>query len=158
MLFKRRKTNNYFNNKRKPKAKTQVDKKQDKQIKKLIIQNKPETKVIFDLVPATGTLQQLTNASQVLDISVTDQGNDAVGNYAGAFTVREGNSIRCMGYDYVFDISYSQAGPSFYRIIVARLKSNYVTTGSITGSQVLQSYDVTNNSFNNFNSPPNIFS
>jgi len=61
-----------------------------------------------------------------------------------------------MGYDYVFDISYSQAGPSFYRIIVARLKSNYVTTGSITGSQVLQSYDVTNNSFNNFNSPPNI--
>jgi len=36
------------------------------------------------------------------------------------------------------------------------LKSNYVTTGSITGSQVLQSYDVTNNSFNNFNSPPNI--
>jgi len=104
MLFKRRKTNNYFNNKRKPKAKTQVDKKQDKQIKKLIIQTNLKQKLFFDLVPATGTLQQLTNASQVLDISVTDQGNDAVGNYAGAFTVREG--ILFVAWDMIMYLIY----------------------------------------------------
>lgn len=126
------------------KKKFTKDKKQDKKLSKLFQLVKAETKHITAL--SSSPLQLGSNTNSIVQTLLTDCKQGVAGDGVLGDTIRLGDSIQVNKLKIRGYCTYNEQSANFLRFILVRVKGLYRT---VTGPQLLESYDTTDVRFNN---------